>query len=228
MKTRSKLKVAIVLILVTVSLTGCFRIMEAWLGVPDAPVTKTTVMETVVVTASAVEVKVAVVKSAPGTHGVYSWYYVGYYNLSPPPYRYPSLLCKWWYDKGRHHWWQDNVETMFWPEPIPEPTYVIKRRDMIPRAPKHGIDQYVDHGVPTGSFLRAVLSNDLFEAVARADEHNQIALAEICKYIYNFTPTTCHGSPERFEHWIEFHKKEPVVANEAASQDRERRARYYK
>lgn len=226
MKTRNKLKVSIVLILVVISLTGCFRIMEAWLGVPDAPVIKTTVVETVIVRSSAVEVKVAVVRDAPGAHDDYSWYYVGYYNLSPPPYRYPTLLCQWWYNKGQRHWWRDNIDPMFRSEP--EPVYAIERGSMIPRAPKAGIDRYVDHGVPTGSFLRAVLSNDLFEAVTRADLDNQLALVDICAYIRHYTPATCHGSPEEVEAWLKFHREEPMVANEAASQDRERRAYYYK
>jgi len=98
---------------------------------------------------------------------------------------------------------------------------------MIPRDTKSGVDQYVDHGVPTGSFLRAVLENDLFEAVAKADYHNKLALAAICEYIYNYTPTTCHGSPEEVAAWLKFHREEQEVANCAAGTDRERRERYY-
>lgn len=98
---------------------------------------------------------------------------------------------------------------------------------MIPRAPKAGIDQYVDWGVPTGSFLRAVLSNDLFEAVARADQYNKDALTDICEYIYNYTPTICHGSPEEVEAWLKFHSEKPEEAYNAAGADRERRKQYY-
>lgn len=98
---------------------------------------------------------------------------------------------------------------------------------MIPRSPKAGIDRYVGNGVPTGSFLRVVLENDLFEAVARADPDNQLALADICEYIYNYTPATCHGSPERVAAWLKFHREHPEQAHEAASQDRERREQYY-
>lgn len=98
---------------------------------------------------------------------------------------------------------------------------------MIPRDTKTGIDRYVDHGVPTGSFLRAVLSNDLFEAVAKADYHNKLALVDLCDYIYNFTPNVCHGSPEEVAAWIKFHSERPDAANYAASQDREARERYY-
>lgn len=98
---------------------------------------------------------------------------------------------------------------------------------MIPKNIKNIIDLYVDKGYPVGHFLYAVLTNDLFEAAARADQQNQFALTLICQYIYNYTPNPCWGSPEAVMAWQEMHKEQPVRAKHIASQDREKRAKYY-
>ena len=68
---------------------------------------------------------------------------------------------------------------------------------------KDAIDNYVTHHVPTGHFVRAVLENDLFEAVGRADDDNQANLQEICRYVYNEIPWNCWGSPEIVKQWLE-------------------------
>jgi len=73
----------------------------------------------------------------------------------------------------------------------------------IPRAVKESLDRYVYHRIPTGGFLYAVLTNDLFEAVGRADDCNLACLPEICSYIYNEVPSTCWGSPEAVQLWLE-------------------------
>jgi hypothetical protein len=61
---------------------------------------------------------------------------------------------------------------------------------------------YVDTGCPTGSFMRAVLENDLFEAVNHADKDNQASLVDLVKLIYNDVPGNCHGSTHRVDDWI--------------------------
>ena len=73
----------------------------------------------------------------------------------------------------------------------------------IPEHIKASIDRYVSDKVPTGQFLRAVLSNDLFDALGRADEFSRDALPEICSYIYNEVPGSCWGSPEKVKEWLE-------------------------
>lgn len=65
------------------------------------------------------------------------------------------------------------------------------------------LDRYVKHGVPTGGFLKAVLSNDLLESVSRADSGNLSVLPEIVLYIHNHLPSGCHGSRERVQMWIQ-------------------------
>lgn len=73
---------------------------------------------------------------------------------------------------------------------------------MIPEHTQAGLDRYINHRIRPGSFLVAVLSNDLFEAVSRADLENQAALADIVKYIYNKLPSGSHGSIERVDAWL--------------------------
>lgn len=81
-----------------------------------------------------------------------------------------------------------------------------KIRQMYPDVPDNTIDsliRYVNNGIPTGSFLEAVLSNDLFTAVTRADQWNKQALPRICELIYNYLPGSCHGSHELYKAWLE-------------------------
>ena len=67
---------------------------------------------------------------------------------------------------------------------------------------KASIDRYVEHRIPTGGFLEAVLSNDLMGAVGRADAGNLRDLHEICSYVYNRIPSGCWGSPEKVRAWL--------------------------
>lgn len=84
----------------------------------------------------------------------------------------------------------------------------------IPQHTKEGLDRYVKEGIPTGDFLYAVLTNDLFEACGRADIYNQENLFDICSYIYNHLPSTCWGSREAVKEWIDaFRKKEKEPQN---------------
>ena len=64
-----------------------------------------------------------------------------------------------------------------------------------------GFERWALVGVPAGGFVMAVLRNDLFEVVARADSNNQAHLAEVCMYVYNRLPRGCFGSPEAVENW---------------------------
>ena len=65
---------------------------------------------------------------------------------------------------------------------------------MIPQATKDSLDRYVNEGIMPGSFLRAVLTNDLASAVFQADSKNLAALKDIMLYIYNEIPANAWGS----------------------------------
>ncbi len=64
---------------------------------------------------------------------------------------------------------------------------------------KAALDRYAEKGIPTGDFLRAVLENNLMEAMGRADSYNRATIHQICAYVYNDMPSTCHGSPTKVE-----------------------------
>ncbi len=74
--------------------------------------------------------------------------------------------------------------------------------DLIPAHMRVEITAYVETGRPVGHFLTAVLSNDLSEAVARADDENTAALAGWVRFLYNYVPQGCWGSPGAVEGWM--------------------------
>lgn len=64
------------------------------------------------------------------------------------------------------------------------------------------IVNYVNFGLPPGGFITAVLSNDLFGAIGRADAENLRDLHEICLFVYNKIPSECWGSRQSVERWL--------------------------
>jgi hypothetical protein len=64
------------------------------------------------------------------------------------------------------------------------------------------LDYIVLHEAP-GSFLSAVLSNDLRRSFERADSRSSAALASIVSWVYSMAPAKCWGSPSRFDEWCE-------------------------
>lgn len=73
---------------------------------------------------------------------------------------------------------------------------------------KEAIDRYANEGRQVGGFLTAVLSNDLTQAIGRADEDNIRDIKEIVAYCYYGIPGPCWGSPEAVAAWIEKHRAE--------------------
>lgn len=67
---------------------------------------------------------------------------------------------------------------------------------------KESLRMYVEHRIPTGGFLEAVLKNDLFGAYSRADLENTKRMQEIVVYIYNHIPIECYGSAEKVYRWL--------------------------
>lgn len=66
---------------------------------------------------------------------------------------------------------------------------------------KEGLDAWAREARPPGSFLYAILTNNLKEAFAQADEENERDMQEIVAYCYNYLPCNCWGSPENVEEW---------------------------
>ena len=62
--------------------------------------------------------------------------------------------------------------------------------------------RYFEEYIPTGSFLEAVLCNDLREAVAQADNDNIRNIPAFVNWLYNEAPAGSWGSREAYENWI--------------------------
>lgn len=73
---------------------------------------------------------------------------------------------------------------------------------LIPSHMHGGVNRYVMHGIGGGSFLSAVMANDFMEAAGRADMDNGARLKEWAMFVYNCTPSQCHGSYDAVERWI--------------------------
>jgi hypothetical protein len=61
---------------------------------------------------------------------------------------------------------------------------------------------YVVHHKPPGGFLQALFANDLLEVFARADDENAALIRQWVAFVYNYMPTTCHGSYEIVRAWL--------------------------
>jgi hypothetical protein len=64
------------------------------------------------------------------------------------------------------------------------------------------MQRYVEQGIEPGSFLRALLSNDLRGAIARADGMNVARIPHWVVWMENNLPGGAWGSSERYESWI--------------------------
>jgi hypothetical protein len=80
----------------------------------------------------------------------------------------------------------------------------------IPGSTQDGLTRYVENRIFPGGFLTAVLSNDLMQAVAKADNNNIVALPLIAKFIYNRMPMQCHGSITKMEQWCDHEKRDEL------------------
>lgn len=72
----------------------------------------------------------------------------------------------------------------------------------LPAYMQAGMRRYIENGIPPGSFLTAVLSNDLMEAFRRADDVNRLAMLDYAMFLHNEAPCGCFGSPEHVKDWI--------------------------
>jgi hypothetical protein len=65
-----------------------------------------------------------------------------------------------------------------------------------------GIIRYYEKGIPPGSFLTAVINNDLKEAVNRADATNVNCLKAYVMWFYNQAPGGSWGHEGACDNWI--------------------------
>lgn len=98
------------------------------------------------------------------------------------------------------------------PRPVVPPDMVDELRNAIAlSAPAHlreGLEAYVLAGRPTGGFLEAVISGDLFDAAMRADPVSLAHLGDLVMVLIHFAPADCYGTREKYEAWIERGREE--------------------
>lgn len=64
------------------------------------------------------------------------------------------------------------------------------------------LERYLNHGIMPGSFLTAVLENNLTEAFGRADMCNIANMKNIVGYIYNHMPGNSWGNRKIVEKYL--------------------------
>lgn len=65
-----------------------------------------------------------------------------------------------------------------------------------------GLVRYLVYRIRPGSFLTAVLENDLKTAVAKADSISRQMLPELVDFLYRLAPRKCWGSVEAVDAWV--------------------------
>ena len=65
-----------------------------------------------------------------------------------------------------------------------------------------GVRRYVEQGIPPGSFLLNLFSNDLKGAFGKADDENTAAMLHWVRWMYNEMPSITQGSPEKVRAWV--------------------------
>ncbi len=104
---------------------------------------------------------------------------------------------------------------------------ILQDFGLIRRNIVEGMNRFVLLHQPVGHFLTAVLSNNLREAFARADNENQKTMFQIVSYCHNQIPGNCWGTPEKVKAWVEMKPKDfpnseaPTENKERQRQDRE-------
>jgi hypothetical protein len=66
---------------------------------------------------------------------------------------------------------------------------------------REALIRWASRGIEPGGFLMAVLTNDLKEAMGRADAYNRASLFSIVSFCYNELPSPCWGSPDKVKVW---------------------------
>ena len=79
------------------------------------------------------------------------------------------------------------------------------REFYIPGHMMDGIRRYIDDRIPPGHFLEAIISNNLREAVGRADDENIKNIPAYVSYFWNEAPSSCWGSVEKMNEWLHPH-----------------------
>jgi len=80
--------------------------------------------------------------------------------------------------------------------------YVFMGRQ-IPERMHGGIIRYIVNRIPPGSFLTAIITNDLKRAITFADDENMWIIPVYIAFFYNKVPYSIHGNEENFDNHLE-------------------------
>jgi len=65
------------------------------------------------------------------------------------------------------------------------------------------VKNYLEEGIPPGSFLTAVICNNFYQAVSSADDQNRKLLDQWANFFYNHVQANAWGSPEIMKDWLD-------------------------
>jgi len=71
----------------------------------------------------------------------------------------------------------------------------------VPENLHHGLALWLTHGIRPGSFLCAVLRNDLRESFAQADLSSRFAMFDLVCALHSDMPGGAWGSADAMAHW---------------------------
>lgn len=74
----------------------------------------------------------------------------------------------------------------------------------IPATTQAALERYVEKRCRPGSFLRAVLSNDLSGAILLADPENRKALVDVTEAAWQQVPPIARGSRYAVDNWCDW------------------------
>lgn len=84
-----------------------------------------------------------------------------------------------------------------WSESISEDQW-----HLVPHHMRDGLILYVENGILPGSFMEAILENDLKGACARADIINRYRIFDIVSFCYGNLPSASWGHPQIVQNWV--------------------------
>lgn len=71
----------------------------------------------------------------------------------------------------------------------------------LPERLRGGAKRWIEQGIQPGSFLTAVICNNLREVFGQADDGNRAGLFQIVFWFYNEAPGLCWGNVARAQKW---------------------------
>ncbi|MGV0964222.1 MAG: hypothetical protein ACOYBT_10060 [Polynucleobacter sp.] len=93
---------------------------------------------------------------------------------------------------------------------------IAEGRHLVPPHMWSAVEGYYLRGYHPGGFLTAFLSNDLMDAISRADSDNLRAFHQWGQFLYNYAPSGSYGSPAKVAAWLDAFNRADLDQAEAA------------